>query len=78
MNCLKIEDDIMIDKKLKLDFGMKRVCMCAASSPNECICGAWDDIGNLRPYAERIKELERELASMTAEYNRLLKACQGK
>ena len=62
--------------KLKLDFGMKRVCMCAASSPYECICGAWDDHGNLRPYAERIKELELELASMTANYNELLKYCQ--
>ncbi len=22
----------------------KSICMCAAWEPNECICGAWDDV----------------------------------
>jgi hypothetical protein len=47
--------------KLKLDFDKVRTCMCAAHSAEDCICGAWDDHGNLRPYAARIKELEAEL-----------------
>jgi len=26
--------------------GLTRVCICAAHSINECVCGAWDDSQN--------------------------------
>lgn len=42
------ENDNLIGEKYLLDENdqpiPRTICLCAARSPNECCCGAWDDV----------------------------------
>lgn len=43
---LVLQSDVFGSVGYKLDLStgeLRRVCVCAAHSENECVCGAWDD-----------------------------------
>ena len=41
------EDDAILELIIDPDTNLpipKTICLCAARSPSECCCGAWDDV----------------------------------